>query len=219
MNPIAIFYHIRTSGNGVDFDHATSIVQEQFRDVDKSGLLSAATEFYVGVNGGDADTCAVSMMAPEKANIIENPMEGCGELPTLFNLQQWLPTHEDWHVLYFHTKGALHHGGTKLTWASWRHCMANVVIWNWQMCVKDLNEGFDCAGAHWMTREKYPNIVGTPYFGGNFWWATAKYLSTLPTLSPFGPNRYEAEAWIGRSRRKVFARGYRDHFPGAACAT
>jgi hypothetical protein len=44
--------------------------------------------------------------------------------------------------------------------------------------------------------------VRTPLFAGNFWWARAKYLATLP--EPETENRRQAEGWVGLGGPKVY---------------
>lgn len=212
---IAVFYHAYPSGPGVAIEHGLSIVQEQLSALEKSGLLAACDEFYIGVSGGNPNTIAVSMLAPAKAVVFENAMDTCGELPTLCELQKWLPGHEGWAVGYTHTKAASYAGNAG--YSAWRRCQDRVVIWNWQQCVKDLEGGYDCVGAHWLTPQQYPALMATPYFGGNAWWAKSDYLSILPTLSPHGPTRHEAEAFIGKSPRKIRAMNRADHWPGGNC--
>lgn len=192
-----------------------SIVQDQMWALEKSGLLAAASELHMGVSSGTVNLCGVSMFAPKCANLFRNGDETCGELPTLCVLQQWLKTHQDWYVVYFHTKGAQFPNST--TWTAWRRCMEDVILWNWKSCVGDLEQGFDCVGAHWLTPQAYPGMMNYPYFGGNFWVASVRYLATLPLLSPNGPSRHEAEVWIGRANRKIRFRDMKNHWPGAAC--
>ncbi len=212
---IAVWYHTYVSGPTVDLDHGLSIVDEQLIALDQSGLQSACDELYIGVSGGEANVCAVSTMAPKKAVIIVNAMDSCGELPTMCAIQQWLPGHDGWAVVYFHTKSAQYKGNSG--YAAWRRCMQKVVIWNWRQCVKDLEQGFDCTGAHWLEPHKYPGLMTTPYYGGTFWMANSDYLAILPTVSPIGPTRHHAEAWIGYSPRKIKAKDHAPHWPGGNC--
>lgn len=208
----AVWYHTCISNPGIPLDHGLAVYQEQLAALDQSGLMAACDELYIGASGGEANACAVAMMAPAKAVVFENSMDSCGELPTMCELQKWLPGHEGWAVCYHHTKGTQYQGHEG--WARWRHCMERVVIWNWTQCIKDLEDGFDCTGAHWLTPQKYPGFMDTPYYGGTFWWANSDYLSILPKLSPTGPSRYEAEAWIGKAPRKIRAMDHEPHWPG-----
>ena len=215
VNGIAVWYHTYINGPTVDLDHGLSIVQEQLAALYQSGLQEACNELYIGVSGGDANVAAVAMMSPAKAVIIEHSMDTCGELPTLCALQQWLPGHEGWAVCYFHTKSAQYKGDAG--YRAWRLCQQAVVVWDWQRCVKDLEDGYDCSGAHWLTPQQYPHLMATPYYAGTFWWARADYLSILPKLSPTGPSRWEAEAFIGKANRKIKFRDHRPHWPGGNC--
>ncbi len=216
--PIAIFFHARLSGNGVEFNHACGIFQEIIRDLGASGLTDVASEFTIGVNGEEADYMAACMMSPEKASVIQNPRDSIGELGTLHLIEEWVKTHPNHHVLYLHTKGALHSGSTKSTWTTWRHCMSNVVVWGWRSCVKDLSDGYDCVGPHLITPKKYPSLCSSSYFGGNWWWATSKHLSRLVPIDLKNWTRYAGEAWIGYANgQHVNFRPYADHFPMTLC--
>lgn len=209
---IALFFHAWIN----DFEHCVGIVQEQLEAMEQSGLIAASSEFHIGVSADTVGACAVSMIAPVGSNVVIHPAGTCGELPTLCMLQQWLPSHQDWFVCYTHTKGGQYPKST--TWAAWRRCMSSVVVWNWKMCVGDLTQGFDTVGAHLIDPKKYGASVGNfAYWGGNFWWATAKHLLTLPVLSPNGPSRFEAEVFIGKTKRKINFRDHAPHWPGRAC--
>lgn len=209
---IAIFYHVWFS----DFEHGMSIVQEQLCDLHQSGLLGNASEFHIGATGA-VTACAVSMLAPEQAQIFINGTETCGELPTLCKLQAWLPEHKDWLVAYAHCKGAQY--PKSLAWAAWRRCMMKSVVWGWEKCVRDLRQGFDVVGCHWISPQKYgvATVGKYGYFGGNIWFASARHLLELPPLSPNGPSRYDAEIWVGKLDRKIRYRDYGDHWPGPNC--
>jgi len=215
VKPIAIWYHTCISAPTVDFDHGLSVYQEQLDTLAKCGLLEAASESYIGVSGGEANVCAVAALAPPKAIVFENALDTCGELPTQLALQQWLPGHEDWAVLYFHTKGVQYKGNPH--YRAWRLCMEQVVLWNWKACVKDLEDGFDCTGPHWVTPQQYPALMDFPYFAGTMWWATVRYLLTLPKVDAYGPSRWEAESWIGKSPRKIRVMNRANHWPGGNC--
>lgn len=181
-----------------------------------SGLEDASTHYFIGSSGGEANLIACSAMASKKADIFENPTDAVGELPTLQQAHLFSKSNQDFHVCYVHLKGAIHSGVGRETWDAWRHCMSDVVIWNWRGCVNDLNQGYDCAGPHWLTSKNYPMVADAAYFGGNFWWAKASHLARLPEVD-IHANRYEAEVWIGKCRQKFFASAYKHHFPGAAC--
>lgn len=209
---IAVFYHCILSGGSVPIstNHAFRIMSEQMRALRLSGLEEAADEIHIGLNGDTSDLKRAKMVAPEKASFYMHGARATTEIPTLNALKKWTMFHPDWNVMYHHTKGASKplHGG----YSEWRSRMERAVVWNWPACVADLSCGIDSCGAHWLTPEQFPQIGSTPFWGGNFWWATAEFLRTLPPLpSAVWPNRFHAEMWIGSGpRRPVIA----DYCPG-----
>lgn len=94
--------------------------------------------------------------------------------------------------------------------------MQSVVVDGWMGCTYALSQGFDTAGAHWLTPQKYPFIGKVPYWGGNFFWATSDYLAALPEVD-IHADRFQAEVWIGRSPRRPRARDFKPHFPMSKC--
>lgn len=214
MKPIAIFHHSRLSGGEphIDLGHAVGIFEEQMIDFAISGLMEAARFVYFGVNGGPSDHAAASSMAPEKAIVIEHPIGARGELPTLWDMQQWLPAHQDWYVYYSHLKGAIHKG--EPMYDLWRQRMQHACVTKWEQCVSDLEKGADAVGIHWLTPEQFGPAVKAPFFGGNFWWAKASFLLTLPPIKKTAITRadfYDAESWIGWGPRRP---KIVDYYPG-----
>ncbi len=100
-------------------------------------------------------------------------------------------------VLYAHTKSA--HDSSYINRA-WRMSMSMHVVYGWKHCMTNL-DSVDAVGCHWLTPEKWPTLVTSPFFGGNFWWAIPEYLRTLPSLAT--NSRWDAESWIGLSDPKV----------------
>ena len=186
------------------------MMADQMHILKASGLLAATAEMTIGVNGGREDADIARLFAPTKARIVPHGETATTEIPTLNLLRQWLPGHATWAVLYFHQKGVTHPGLPSD--AAWRERMERACIWGWQNCVRELENGADACGCHWLTPEKNPGSVASPFFGGTFWLANAKYLLTLPPLpAATWENRYEAERWIGRGavRPRV-----KDFWPG-----
>lgn len=105
-------------------------------------------------------------------------------------------------VLYAHTKGVTHKNNGGLHGAVWRRSMTQLLVENWPRCLQLLSD-YDAVGCHWLTPAiKWPpHVIETPFFGGNFWWANAGYVATLP--EPGNANRYAAEQWIGLGDPKV----------------
>jgi len=195
---IAVWYHCILSGGSVpiDTEFACRILASQMRVLKDSGLLDEADEFHVGVNGNEEDAQVVRLLSPcDKVEIRAHGPKATTEIPTLKWLQDWLPEHPDWFVLYHHCKGVTkphdeftqHH----------RHVMEKAVITNWPTCVADLERGYDAVGVNLVHPIKRPVLPGR-FFAGNFWWARANYLLKLPKLPATcsWANRCMAEGWV-----------------------
>lgn len=200
--PIAIFYHSVFVIGGKRLPAAAQIVTEQMKALKDSGLLDAASNFFVGVN---ADYGTTPVTFPDKATVIYNGSRCRTELRTLRILEKWLPGHESWLVLWLHSKGVTHKIGDKHSDA-WRNCSMHHLVKNWRECVRLIKEyRFDSVGTHWMTGDETP--PGQSIWAGNMFWATGGFLSTLPSIMEreqvkrlgldHVESRYEAEVWIG----------------------
>lgn len=221
MKPIAIFFHclfMRGTPPALT-PSAVEIIGEQMQNIAQTGLLGAASHFAVGVNGGDESRVLASMLIPAKAKVVFHGLDSHNENSTLRMLEQWLPGHPGWNVLYFHSKGA--------TWpyndymrSRWRGCMMRNTVSNWRQCVQDLDAGYEAVGCHWMTPPATP--PGQHIFAGTFFWSKSDFLLTLPSIMKrdrikvsglkHADSRYESEVWIGNGPRPPRVRDY--HGPG-----
>lgn len=211
---LAVFYHIKP-GPPINPAFACGMFAEQMRAMKDSGLLSNCQRVFIGVNGDNADVAAIELRSPPDCKIVPHGTAARSELPTMHYMQEWLADHPDWYVCYWHAKGVSHYPPDDLH-RNWRKCMERVVIVNWRACVKDLESGFESVGAHWLTPQQYPGIVKAPFWGGNFWWAKASFLLTLPKLRKNSEAReqdFDAESWIGWGPRAPRARDYAPHWP------
>lgn len=210
MNKIAVFYHCLiyrgANGNGTTWE--PSLIFEQMCLLAESDLLTEAAEFHVGVNGGAESEPTIRLIMPRKARVTYHSLTPRNELFTIINLQQWLPGHEDWYVCYFHVKGITHQSDAGQQ--GWRRRMQDRLITNWRQCVADLDAGYESVGCHWLTPEQFPAAVGSPFWGGNFWWAKASFLSCLPPLDANSPDYWLPEKFIGTGRRPKV----KDYIPG-----
>lgn len=217
---IAIFYHAILSGGTIPIDThcACQIMEEQMHALDESGLLDEADEFHIGINGDDDDANTARLFVPcPDAQFHVHGKSATTEIPTMNILRAWLPSHPGWHVLYHHIKGVTQPHNP--LYHAWRRCMEKAVVWDWRTCIAELNRGADSCGSHWLTSQRFPGMVATPFWGGTFWWTTEKFLSTLPPLpSATWGNRHEAENWIGRGPRLPRVRDYHKGWPSMACA-
>ncbi len=113
---------------------------------------------------------------------------------TLNLLRLWAMENPESFVLYTHTKGA---GRDLRSQDLWRWEMTDRLLRAWPARVADLHE-YDTSGVWWLTPEAMPTCVTLPYYPGNFWWARADYLATLPELPVFtDEDRAKAEEWLG----------------------
>lgn len=214
MKSVALFYHVYMGGGSipVNAENAFRIVVEQLEALYASSLMQAAEKVVIGVAGSEADYALIAALFHQKGEVVH--VHGSGELPTMKLMQDYCKCNPDSYICYIHTKGAIHNGSP--TFEAWRRCMERVVIGQWDKCVASLDQGYDTAGAHWLRPAQYSFIGKVPYWGGNFFWATAKYLNTLPPID-VNADRYQAEVWIGKSKRTPNARDYARHFPMTGC--
>ena len=219
MKNIAIFYHCILSGGSVPINTlaAVGILREQMQALNKSGLAHAAAEIHFGLNGHTDDLEIAKLFAPPKSKFILHGLTATTEIPTMAALREWLPAHPDWLVLYHHIKGVCY--PDRALYHVWRRCMEKAVVWGWRDCLAEIANGKDSCGAHWMTPEQFPGQVKSPFWGGTFWWATAKFLLTLPPLpEATWANRFEAENWIGRGLNRPVVKDYHNGWPSMKCA-
>lgn len=225
---IAIFYHcLFFRGEPISLTpSAIQIIGEQMAEIKNNGLLDAAEYFSVGINGGQESAVYASMFFPKKAVVRFHGLDSHNENSTLLNIEQWLPGHNGWAVLYFHSKGA--------TWpyndymrSRWRSCMMRNVVSNWRQCVRDLDQGYEAVGVHWMQPPATP--PGQYIFAGTFWWARSDYLLTLPSIMvrdriklsglKHSDSRYESEVWIGNGPHVPKVKDYHPNWNPSRVAT
>lgn len=219
---LAIFYHTRLDGGQnppLNPDVAMPMMAEQMAALRESGLEEASREIHIVSNGGAGNLLLAAALAPDKSILHDNGPAAESHLPTVNYLRAWLPTHPDWYVCYFHLKGVTHPG--ERLYHHWRKCMESAVIWKWRTCVSNLEAGLDSVGAHWLTPERYPGTVKSPFWGGMFFWARAEFLLTLPAL-PEAPRSREdwflSEGWIGSGPQRPRVFDFSPHWPSlVAC--
>lgn len=212
---IAIYYHAKLIGPefGIDTEFALNLFHKQIALLERTGLMQAASHISIGLNEQPPIHGRLNATI-QKLPIMFHGSNARSEIPTLHALQRWLPKDEEWYVLYFHAKGVTHPNDRLCN--VWRACMTRAVINNWHRCIKDLDAGADTVGAHWLTREQFGPMVGSFFWGGNFWWARSSFLRKLPQLPKTSVNRdmdFIAEKWIGMGPRPKVV-DYAPHWPG-----
>jgi hypothetical protein len=194
---------------------ASQIIAQQMGRLKYSGLNDARSELIVGVNGGSESKPFVDGLIPLDAKTTYHGLQCRNECRTLRLLEEWLPGHDDYYVLYFHSKGATKPPGDDFT-GRWRECMMKHLIDNWRQCVSDLDAGHEAVGCHWMVPPATP--PGQHIFAGTFWWAKASYLRTLPSIMKRDrikvsgidslESRFEAEVWLCNGPRLPKVKDY-----------
>jgi hypothetical protein len=192
---LAIFYHIGQIGIGA------FVYLQQIHRLYTSGLIQQVEHIHFGVNG-DQELFNV----PDKAQIVYNQNHK-EETETLMSLRDFCKNHQDYKVLYIHTKGVTHQS---MNGESWRLMMEYFVIDKWKECVKQLNE-YDAVGSNlkilgpttWSDGRQSWEKAGTQHFVGNFWWANASYVNTLSDEFLESDFRLDREFWIGTGNGKM----------------
>jgi hypothetical protein len=215
MKPIAIFYHGLFFRDNEWLPHAFTIAQQQFWAVEDSGLEKAASEIHIGLNGGQESLEPARLVFPAKAEITLHGQDSKNECSTILMLEDWVKTHPDWYVLYFHCKGATHPPGHGIS-DRWRGCMMRNNVLLWHRCVADLMTGCDAVGCHWMEPPETPE--GQYIFAGTFFWAKSNFMRELPSIMDRPQikktglkhldSRYEAEVWLGNGPRRPVIKDY-----------
>jgi len=200
---------------------ATPIILEQMAMLKQSGLLDALDLFVVGVNGGDESLSRVKLSIPSKAKVVMHGLDSRSENLTLVERENWvrsLPRDDDWAVLYFHSKGVTHIPNTDYFRfaGKWRSCMMTHCVMNWTQAVMDLMAGCEAVGCHWMTGQGHDH--SQHYFAGNFGWAKASFLRTIPSIFSrqrindsgiaSAASRFEAEVIWGNGPRLPIVKDY-----------
>lgn len=203
---------------------AVDIVLEQMEDMRSSGLLDAASQLIVGINGGKESYDLANLVLPVKAKRIMHGLDSCSENLTIVEIEKFVKTNPLTNVLYFHSKGATQKEMDPLR-TGWRRCMMRNLVINWARCVNDLEFGYDSVGCHWFQGRGVD--LSQNYWAGNFWWAKGSFLWTLPSIMERArikmsgirslESRYEAEVWIGNGKTLPSVKDYHKAdptFPG-----
>lgn len=215
-NPVIIFYHCLFQIDGRSLPAAEPIIREQIKILGDSGLISSCSRFIVGVNGGKESLAVAASVMPRNAYMAFHGLECRNENLTILEIEKFLKEVEgEFNVLYFHSKGATRPSGEEQS-RRWRNCMMRNLITNWRTCVSDLDSGFEAVGCHWMQPPATPE--GQAIFAGNFWWAKASYLRTLPSIMERArikesgiealESRYESEVWLCNGPRLPIIKNY-----------
>lgn len=180
MSSLLAFQHIFSNDSGVD------IALEQLGAYVQSGLPAAGCLLQPVVTGGPWPSGLVDAYQSVGVLVPLYHEQNDYEFPTLEALWKASVESPEAFVLYFHTKGA---SARTERMDQWRRFLEWGVLEQWELCVRSLTEGFDAVGPNFMAAS------GSPHFSGNFWWARASYVSSLP-MPQKADDRYVFERWI-----------------------
>jgi Glycosyltransferase family 10 (fucosyltransferase) C-term len=185
-------YHLCTINNWRD------VLAEQTAAWDESGLLDATTRVMVSVVGPDTDEATVLLdyLLGTKLKVVHRTTDASRfERPILEHARRFSEHEEPLAraVWYMHGKGVSAPHCANPHVADWRRLMQHFVCDQWRRCLDGLRH-HDACGVNW-------HAAPAPHFSGNFWWATPRYLSTLPAT--VGPQPFDAEAWIGTNQPHI----------------
>jgi hypothetical protein len=175
------------------------IINEHLDYLDHSGLAKELGVMHMGLVGGhSSDGYILDIAGRIKIDVVAEADEGWEQV-TLDVLHDDACADKFDAALYLHSKGA----SDPSQWNdAWRRSMTISVVGHWRECIEKMEAGWDVVGCHWLTPQQFPQLVATPFYGGNAWWSTAEYLRTLP--KPLRDTRHDAEAWLGQNNPKAY---------------
>lgn len=182
---LAHFYHVYSDGGWL------LPAEEHAKALADSGLREALAGFYLGVVGADTESPVELFRDYGLDPHVRAHAETGWEHVTLAALRNHAVVYPGY-LFYAHTKSA--HDASAIN-VGWRKdmCFQNVI--RWRECVAHLDSGTDIVGAHYIDD-------GHRFFGGNYWWASSRYVRSLPPLTYH--SRWCAEYWIGEARHQHF---------------
>ena len=192
---IAIFYHV------FQFGDWRNVFEEQLVTLQQSGLYDTADYIHIGINGTEELPFQLF-----KVNRIKYNTNHILEADTLSDLHNFAISNPDYKILYIHSKGVSRYEVD--TVVAWRRYLEYFVIKKWKSCISIL-DNYDCVGTEW----GLSNTLGEtcnylPHYSGNFWWATANYISKLDPNYIYddydGRARWRSELWIGTKDPKYY---------------
>lgn len=179
--PIHVFIHVCNVG------HWEEILEEELARIKTSGLYDACQSINLGVLG-NADMHSFKKKYPKISFLFQSSDMTFFERPTLLRLYDQCRHQPHALVLYLHTKGVTRGGDVNVR--DWTRLLEYFNIDKWRDCVTALTQGnHQVCGVNWQGDPQ-------PHFSGNFWWARASYVTTLPRF--IASDYYAPEFWIGQ---------------------
>lgn len=194
--PFQVFIHTIAKGDWI------TVLLDMIMDMDHSSFYAQVTLITIGVIGGTESSLNEERKLVKQIRngrfqkkfkfIQTNQREDVWEFSTInYMIEQAkliISKNSAQHFLYMHTKGVNTRTGASLPKWYWRKWMTAWLIKYHELNRVILDHGYDVLGSnplnlyfrHLSTRV---NLNHSWHYSGNFWWATAKYISTLPLLN------------------------------------
>ncbi len=197
MNPdYGVFIH------AANLDGVELRLQEYIQLMEKVGLVDAVNTIQI-CYVGRKEFPYVSLNKKIQLQHVSENLDDF-EVPTQQALWNYAREHPTSKLMYIHTKGV----GKELNPCieDWVHYMNYFCIEKWKEAVEKL-ETYDTTGVDLLPEP-------TLHYSGNFWWARASYLQTLPSPkeftnlvvypNPLNSERHNQEFWICYKKGKHF---------------
>jgi len=186
MEKVACFIHSTT----MELNKDTFLI-ELLECLKASNILERLTYLCINNTGLKLDEAAIERKySPAKVIHCLNTTHEF-ENPTIKLLYSFCKLNPDYKVLYMHTKGVSYASnhvflpGVK----SWNRFMRHCLLDYFTQCLT-LLKIYDTVGCNFRSIE-----YGNPkHYSGNYWWATARYISTLPIA--YLKDKYDPEFWL-----------------------
>lgn len=164
------------------------IIKEQLSLLKESNLYKVMNKLVIFISNYDHEKDKKLLMFlknydTDKKLKINFTQENKMEKYAINNFRDYIEKEQ--YVFYFHTKAVSHN--REAYWENWRKILDFYTIKKWTLNVNILQK-YDAVGCF---LSQYPSI----HFSGNYWWATTKYLYTLPKNC--GTYYLSPEMWIG----------------------
>jgi hypothetical protein len=150
---------------------SSKIFDEIYTSITDGGLIHHLNEINVIVCG-NKNFCSFPIL--EKCNFhYYSDDVYLHEFPTLSALyNDCINLDDNSKILYLHLKGVTSNNDT------WRKKMLTATVYNHKECISSLEEGYDSVGT--LLSNTIIDDKKIKFYSGNFWWATSKFIKTLP---------------------------------------
>jgi hypothetical protein len=179
------------------------IVNHQIRKLFNSDLFLKTDKLFIRVFYRKNEDLVKfkKMMRKDRKIIIEETKNNEYEFGALRKIKE-LSKEDNFYCYYLHAKGVSRTSNKPVSKciSSWREYMEYFLIDKFELCIKELDNGWDAAGVK-LRRTPKTNFF---HFSGNFWWTKSEFVKVLPEINSLNlTKRHDAEFWIGYTNGKL----------------